>query len=455
MVDNMSEIRHLAKYVNNFSLDQVDEITIQNAKDCVIDTLGCTIGASKYNEIPKIVEVFTGISGESIYNASIFGHNRVTDVTRAIFYNGIMSHALELDDVHTGSKSHIGAVVVITAYAISEAFNLSGKAFLSAVVVGYDVMSRIGMGMNVVSHRKKGFHATGIIGTFGASAVASYLLGLDEDQTVSAFGMAGTQSSGLWAFLAEGSSCKKLHVARAAVNGFEAALLSKSGMTGPEGILTAVDGGLYRAMSDGFEMSNVDKDLGRVYEINHIDKKPYPCCRSIHHAIDAALILAETYKLHGKDIEKIIVETYDVAILQCGFKNYPININEAKFSIAYCVAVAILHSRVTQTEFSAKVHQDASTKALSSKVSVIESKLFSDRYPERWGCRMTIVLKNGDECVQQIDDISGSVANPLSPKQQKEKFYGLLENLYPEKEIENLYETLLRIDELEKMPRIY
>ncbi|MBF4692115.1 MmgE/PrpD family protein [Fusibacter ferrireducens] len=451
----MSEIRNLARYVNTFSLDQVDEKTVQNAKNCIIDTLGCTIGASKYNEIPKIIEVFNDISGESIYNASIFGHNQMTGVMRAIFYNGIMSHALELDDVHTGSKAHVGAVVVITAYALSEAFDLSGKDFLSSVIVGYDVMSRIGMGMNVVSHRKKGFHATGIIGTFGASAVASYLLGLDEDQTVSAFGMAGTQSSGLWAFLAEGSSCKKLHVARAAVNGVEAALLSKSGMTGPEGILTATDGGLYRAMSDGFEMSKVDENLGKVYEINHIDKKPYPCCRSIHHAIDAALILAESDKLHEEDIEKIIVETYDVAVLQCGFENYPVNTNEAKFSIAYCVSVAIINGRVTQTEFSDKVHQDTATKALSSKVSVVESKLFSDRYPERWGCRMTVILNNGRELIQQIDDISGSVANPLSLKQQKEKFYGLLENLYPEKKIENLYETLLKIDKLEKMPKIY
>ena len=101
--------------------------------------------------------------------------------------------------VHTGSKSHIGAVVVTTAWTLADGQGGNGKDFLEAVIVGYEIMARVGMAMDVVSNRKRGWHTTGVIGTFGAAAAAGHLLGLDEEEMVSAFGMAGTQSSGLWA----------------------------------------------------------------------------------------------------------------------------------------------------------------------------------------------------------------------------------------------------------------
>ncbi len=117
---------------------------------------------------------------------------------------------------------------------------------------------------------------------------------MTEEQTIHALGVAGTQSSGLLAFLEDGANCKKLHPARAAVNGFVAALLARTGMTGPEHILDAEDGGLYRATSDAFDMAKVTEELGTRYELLYVDKKPYPCCRSTHCAIDAALQVCNT-----------------------------------------------------------------------------------------------------------------------------------------------------------------
>lgn len=93
-------------------------------------------------------------------------------------------------------------------------------------------MARIGMALGVSAHRNLGWHVTSTAGTFGAAAACAKLLGLDEDQTVSALGLAGTQSFGTWAFLADGATNKVLHPARAAASGCEAALLAKAGMTG-------------------------------------------------------------------------------------------------------------------------------------------------------------------------------------------------------------------------------
>lgn len=173
----------------------------------------------------------------------MWGQGFSLDVFQALLLNGMMGHALELDDVHTGSKSHVGAVVVETAWTLAEALGESGGRLLEAVITGYEVMARVGMAMDVVSNRKRGWHGTGIIGTFGAAAAAGASFGAERGSDGVPPWEWRDSVSGLWAFLEEGATCKKLHPARAAVNGLTAAVLAKGGMTGPERILDARDRG--------------------------------------------------------------------------------------------------------------------------------------------------------------------------------------------------------------------
>jgi 2-methylcitrate dehydratase PrpD len=368
--------------------------------------------------------------------------------------NGIMGHALELDDVHAPSKSHVGAVVVETAWTLTDAIGATGKEFLEAVIVGYEIMARVGMAMDITSNRKRGWHSTGITGTFGAAAVAARLLHLKKEQIISALGMAGTQSSGLWAFLAEGSSCKKLHPARAAVNGLTAAIMAQAGMTGPSHILDAVDGGLYRAVSDSFDMSILTKKLGQSYEITKIDKKPYPCCRTTHPVIDAALSLRENHDFGPEDIAEALVEIYDIGVLQCGSVAYPGNSVEAKFSIRYTLAAACVFGKITLEEFS----QDAIAHSLVQRIArctnVQANDLFTQRYPKRWGCRLILKLKDEGELSCQIDDMSGSVAVPLTNSQEQTKFMGLAKVVFRQGEAQKIMDDILKIETLIELPEL-
>ncbi len=449
----MTQLRQLARFAADFRLETAPEEVVKAAKYCVLDSVGSALGAAHCDEIPAVCrEIGQWTASASERQARVWGQGIRLDVFQALLLNGIMGHALEMDDVHTGSKSHIGAVVVETAWTVAEAAGNSGAEFLEAVIAGYEVMARVGLTMDVVSNRKRGWHTTGIIGTFGAAAAAGRLLKLGEDQMVSAFGMAGTQSSGLWAFLGEGSPRKKLHPARAAVGGLTAAILAKAGMTGPEGILDAVDGGLYRAVSDSYDLSRLTDGLGERYEILNIDKKPYPCCRTTHHAIDAALALREKTEL--KEIERILVETYEVGVLQCGSPGCPQSLVEAKFSIPYTVAAALVRGKVTLAEFTEEVLQDQQVRRIAEAVSVVSSPLFDQRYPARWGCRMTITLKNGDVLAQQIDDMSGSIARPLTEEQELGKFMALAGEVMGERECRLLAGEILRVEELERVPGI-
>ncbi|MDR3279522.1 MAG: MmgE/PrpD family protein [Synergistaceae bacterium] len=449
----MSELGVLAKFVREFDLDSAPDGVLDAARYCVLDSVGSALGAGSSAEIQSITDEFSEW-GFSIgtKDASVWGHGHRTNVFPALLINGMMSHELEMDDVHANSKSHIGAVVVPAAWTLADALGLTGRKFIEAVIVGYEVMSRIGMGMDVSSNRKRGWHTTGIIGTFGAAAASARLLGIDAKRTVSALGMAGTQSSGLWAFLADGSTCKKLHTARASINGLVSAILAKAGMTGPPHILDAPDGGLYRAVSDSFDTSAVTSGLGEVYEITKMDKKPYPCCRTTHHAIDGALGLRKEHCLAPEDISEILVETYDVGVLQCGAPIYPASPVEAKFSIPYTVAAAFVYGKVTLDEFRTGAIDSHTVREIAENTKVIGIPLFTEKYPARWGSRVTVTTKDARKLSRQIDDMSGSVALPLTREQEETKFTGLASAVFTKPRTDKTMIDILGIESLERMP---
>ena len=450
----MDELRKLACFVSGFKLEDAPDEVVNAARFCVLDTIGSALGATRFEEIPALsAELSLWTASDTPRNAAVWGQRKRMDVFAALLINGMLSHALELDDVHAESKSHIGAVVVPSAWTLADALGSSGAAFLESVIVGYETMARVGMAMDAASNRKRGWHATGLIGTFGAAAAAARLLGLDELKTLYSLGMAGTQSSGLWAFLAEGATCKKLHTARAAVNGISAAILAKAGMTGPARILDAADGGLYAAVSDSYDMAKLCEDLGATYQITRIDKKPYPCCRSTHHAIDAALAVRKDPEFDIENIDSVSVRTYDVAVLQCGNATYPGGAVEAKFSIAFTCAVALVYGRVTLAEFGPLVLGDPSIREIAGRTRVVEDPEFTKRYPKRWGCELEITLKSGARLRKRIDDMSGSVNRPLTEEQEKSKFISLAAGAFELPAcVGKLQNAILAAESLDRLP---
>lgn len=446
------ELKELARFSRELRLEQVPAEAVRAARFCVLDTLGSALGATGSQEIRAITHELLDWSGagENRRTAAAWGQGVRTSLSSAVLVNGMLSHELELDDVHTASKSHVGAVVVPAAWTVADAMGKGGKELLEAVIAGYEVMGRVGRGMDVASNRKRGWHTTGVIGTFGAAAAAAKLWGLTEQETVYALGIAGTQSSGLWAFLAEGATCKKLHPARAALNGVTACLLAKSGMTGAEHILDAADGGLYRAVSDRFDMAQLTEGLGEGYEITRVDKKPYPCCRTTHHAIDGALELREEGLL-PEQIQSVLVETYEVGVLQCGFPEYPRSPVEAKFSIPFTCAAAFVRGHVGLPEFSRETLDDPQVRRIAEATTVRESPLFSQRYPGRWGSRVTVTLTDGTTRVCQVDDMSGSVTKPLTAHQEKEKFLSLAQ-VWDSGRAGTLFDTVMALEQQAGLP---
>jgi 2-methylcitrate dehydratase PrpD len=444
-----SSTSKLADFVERLSYEDLPPEVITSAKKCILDSLGCALGGSQTEEIAPLAGGLLKLGSEQ--GATVWGFPDRTELFKAALLNGLMCHALEMDDVHREAKAHAGAVVVPAAVTLGEAQSISGKELITAVISGYEIMLRIGVGIGAQSHRLRGWHATSTCGTFGAAAAAGRILGLNAQQLCWALGLAGTQSSGLWAFTADGATCKKLHAGRAAQSGILAAVLAQAGMSGPSQILEAKDGGLFPATSDAFSLEAVTAGLGERYLINEVSVKPYACCRSMHPAIDAALTLRRRYYLDPSRIKRIVAATYGVAVQQCGFTARPQNTAEAQFSLPYGVAVALVDGNALMDQFAAERIYDQVLVDLAAKVELVIDPEFHSLYPKKWGCRLKIEMTDDEVLVEEVLAAKGDPENPLTAQELKDKFLALAQGAIGIAKSQAAAEMIDHLDQLENI----
>lgn len=450
MTENRSELYRLAEFVHDLKWEHIPQDVKKTAANRVLDLVSVAVGASKDDLVNHVADSYGKRSGMG--TGHVWGYEKTYPLSVAVMLNAMLAHTLELDDVHSASKTHGSASLIPAAWGCAEYLRKSGKDFLEAVVAGYEVVARVGMAFGVSSHRNRGWHATSTCGVFGCAAACAKLLGLDTEEILSAFGMAGTQSCGVWAFLGDGSSCKVLHTGRAAANGLEAAFLAQAGMTGPEHILEGDDGGLLTAMSDGGDVSKLSAGLGTVWEILKMDMKPYPCCRSAHCAVDCALELRK--QIDVSKIAKVDIDTYLVGYKQCAVSDgciHPKSVLDAKFSTPYSAAAALIYGKVSMDEFLPEVVENAEVQSLLEKVTVKAAERFTSRYPEHWGCEMRITMTDGHRYQFEVQDPSGSVVRPLTREQAMDKAHNFLRVAYAGREQE-IINRILNLEDAKYMP---
>src|SRR5918996_2092246 len=230
----MNATQRLARFACDLDYRQIPAEVIDRAKACILDTLAVSLYGSTKPWSRTVSEFVrdSGLRGDS----TVLGANWKAQAAQAALANGTMAHAFELDNVRQpGAGVHPGATAFLPALAAAEAQRADGKAFLTAFVAACEVMSRIGVPAGNALE-KRGFHAPGLTGTFGAAVAAGRLLGLDEKQMVHALGIAGSYSGGLMEFsrCREGAMIKRLHLGKAADGGVTAASLARRGFAGPE-----------------------------------------------------------------------------------------------------------------------------------------------------------------------------------------------------------------------------
>jgi 2-methylcitrate dehydratase PrpD len=354
----------------------------------------------------------------------------------AAFINGTAAHTVEVDDIFRDGIYHPGAPTIAAAYALSKEPNL-----LRAVVVGYEISTRIGAAMGRAHY--KYWHNTGTIGCFGACAAAAEALGLDRRRFAHALATVATFSAGLQQAFRMDSMSKPLHAGHAAEAGVTAALAAREGVTGSLDIMEG-DAGYGRAMGDNPDWAKALATLGKVFHITHMTLKNHACCGHTFAAIDGALALKQKLKISASEIERVEVATYRAGLEVAHYDN-PRTPAEARFSLKYVVATALTHGSVRLSAFEEKRLRDETTRALMKRIELSLDAKLDAAFPAQRAARVAIQAHGRREEHLQPTRV-GDPDAPLSDSQLEEKYLELAAPVVGEKMAKDQLQRLWALD---------
>jgi 2-methylcitrate dehydratase PrpD len=415
----MTATHTLAEFAVNLKYDSIPPEVVERAKDCVIDTVGACVFGSQLPWTQTVIEYAKRNSAPG--ECSVFGTPIKVRAPFACLCNGAAAHAFELDALVEPSVGiHPSAALAVPGLAPAQGRKMSGKALLSAIVAGFEVLYRIGDAAHH-SIEKVGFHSPGVVGVFGTAVVVGRLFDLDAKQMANAFGIAGSMSSGLMEFSRTGGMVKRLHLGRAAEGGFMAAVLARDGYTGPAGVLEGKFGVLNVFCRDA-QPARLTKDLGAVWQVMKTKIKRYACHATAQVPVTLALDLKEKHGLSGADVAAIAIAANEKTVTQHAI-NEPQDIAMAQYSVPFCVALALYLDPMDPRSFSEKSLNDPKIRALTrgAKVGLLRT---SDSHVSP-ACRVTLKLKNGKEVSAEGHDFKGTPTMPLTRAELLEKFLKL------------------------------
>jgi 2-methylcitrate dehydratase PrpD len=351
----------------------------ERAAVAVCDTVGVALaGASE----PAARIVRATVTSDSRGPCRVLGTGDRASASDAAFANGVAVHALDYDDMCFVSMAHPSCALVPAALAAAELAEASGRAVLDACIVGFEIECRLGMVMNPRHYHARGWHCTSSIGTLGTAAAAARVFDLPPPMVAHALGIAASLACGLKENI--GTMVKPLHAGVAARNGVMAARLAQQGFTasahaidGPQGYLAAMD-----SERPASALTQAVADLGARWEIldTGISVKLYPSCAATHPPLDALLQLQRSHAFAAEDVEAIDVEV-DSMTPRLLIHERPATELEAKFSMPFCAAAALVFGHPTIDTFDVARIQDARVQELIPRVTLRANPAFDAAAP--------------------------------------------------------------------------
>ena len=436
-----------AAFIAGLTCEKLPPEAISQAKERIMDTVGAALagrGNWEYARNLEQVGLSLGTGDYSIIGAP----GRRFPAARAAMIDAVYAHSLELDDGHKNAGCHAGAVVVPTALVMGQALGRTGREVIAAVAAGYEVTYRIAAHVNP-NQINRGFHPSSNCGVYGAAAAAGYLMGLNAEQLAAALGQAGMLASGTMEATRSGQRSKCVQVGNAAYNGIFAAYLAQSGM---EGCLSALEGkdGLFQTQSADVDVEDVCRGLGEVYSIGDTYNKLYPCCRHAQPGIEGVLDLAREHSIHPEEVERIQIGTHQVAYDLTGHIAEPKNAGEAKFSLAYGAAAALVDGGFGVGHLTEQSYTKPEILALARRVACS-----IDRRSRRPSGQTRGQGDHSDEGRRGLSERAvrpeGLSRNPVGWPELEEKFRRNAELLLPEAAVDQLVRDFRELDTMERI----
>ena len=445
MTNAPSAVHELAHFASGLDLGAVPAETQRTVRYCLIDAIACAaFGAQKpWSQTILQVARQSGRDGRAV----LPGLNGIAlHPAPAALALGAFAHAFELDNLRKpGLGVHGGATVALPALAVAQQVGASGGQLLRAIVAGIEVMFRIGIATQHTPE-KKGFHAPGLTGPFGAATAACLLLEASEQQLMNAYGIAGSLASGLLAFSKspQGGMVKRLHLGRAAEGGVTAALLAMDGFEGPH---TVLDGqfGLLDAFCITSDPSRLTAGLGETWEADRICFKSTACHITAHGPLEALRQLRAEADFRPEDIATIGIQGSDKMVSHHNIAA-PADIMLAQYSIPFVVAASLYHDVSDPTVFDDPLLSDTRVLDTARRITLTERRQTAT--PGGWGVDVNVLLNDGRSLTRKIEAFPGTPEVPFASKDIAAKFRRLTSSMQePEKALAQL-EMLKTVDDV-------
>ena len=437
----MGLARELATRVAAMQYSDLSEAAIHWGRVAVLDTIGCTLAGAK-EDAPRLLDEVMGLpdSGASL----VFGSTRRASALDAAVINGTAAHALDFDNTLSNMGGHVSAVLVPALIAAAEAGERSGRDVLLAHAAGFET-ARIGLGINP-QHSDKGWHPTATVGVFAVTAACARLLGLSVDQTETALGLATSLAAGIKANF--GTMTKPLHAGQCARSGLLAAMLAAKGFTANREAFEHKQGFFALFAPGQHDVSRILEGWGGTLDIESpgASYKLYPCCYSTHSAVEAALkIVGRHGRFDPGEVVRVQSRTSGSGLVHTD-RPQPRGGLEAKFSVQYCVARALLDGKVVLEHFDGEAYRAPDVQAFLAKVQALPHE-GAPGADDRFKAELEVTLSDGTVLKEEVARPLGrSAANPIPDDDIEAKFMDCASRTIPEAAARALCEKLWTLE---------
>jgi 2-methylcitrate dehydratase PrpD len=437
----------IARFLCGLKLEDVPPEVVDKAKLVILDTLGIALASSTMDFGKMVMNVARQLGGPN--SSCLIGSPVKVAAANAVLANGALAHGLDYDDTLEEAIVHTGCCAGITALAVGEELRASGKAVLEAAIAGTEVMCKVGLIAPGKFHAR-GFHPTALCSTFGGAAAAGKLYRLEPAQWSDAFGLCGSQSSGIIEYLADGTWTKRFHPGWSAHGGVIATLLAQQGFRGPTTVFEGTHG-FYRAFGGANEYPfEKFSELGQTWEIPKLTFKSYPCGSISHPYMDCALTLRQKYAVAPKQIAEIVCRTAEGPVHRLweplADKQRPTSSYGAKFSLPYSIAVMLIRGRAGLEEFTDEAIRDHMVLELAKKVRYELDPTID--YPRHFSGHVKIKLVDGTVLEENQPHPRGGFESPLPPEEIEAKFRDNARLALAEGSLDVIVESVKRLEQL-------
>ena len=446
--------RELGARVSAFSPANMPEMAVHWAKVGILDTIGVTLAGSREDAVQLAASALDLAQGPAL----VLGTSRRVGTLDAALINGTASHALDFDDCNNTLGGHPSAPVLSALLPLAEHLGSSGKDFLTAYVVGFEVETKIALAVNF-HHYTKGWHPTATLGAFGAAAACAKLMGLDAEGVATALALAASFASGIKANF--GTMTKPLHVGHCARNGLFAARLASNGFTAnADSVFEHKQG--FLDVFNGPGTYDVERALGAwANPLDIVEPgiaiKQYPCCGSTHPALDAMLDLVRLHRPCPDSVARVDASIHGRRLAHTNRPD-PSSPLDAKFSLQYVLARALIDGHVGVSDFNGNAHEDSRVRSLLPRIHVEaydQTGAGGFAADNHFGGLVQITLHDGRVLTSQVEQPLGRTsANPLPETRLHEKFRLCAATVLRDDAIAAVVDLVERVETLVRMDEI-